>query len=166
MVRAASNLRKQWRRPTLGRGYLSAGFALFTIAILFGLAGPPSWGWMRVTLLTVSVFGLFVVTTVPDHFVPHHLWEHVIRGHVARIFGWTLGALAFMALLAHWVDAERLIRDRPQLMGGRPDCSASSPNRGHTSVLRAFRPRSSMHLQDGERTSFGRRTPLGPTRRR
>ena len=35
------------------------------------------WNWVRVTLLLVGAFGLFVVSTVPDHFLGEHLWRHV-----------------------------------------------------------------------------------------
>ena len=94
------------------------GCALFAIAIILGMAGPSNWGWMRVSLMAVSIFALFVVTTGPDHFVRNYLWEHIIQRHVPRIFGWTLGALAVMALLEHWVYAEALIRDRSWLMLG------------------------------------------------
>jgi len=67
---------------------------LFAGAIAAGQIGPPAWNWIRVSLLTVSAASLFVVVTVPDHFLDEHLWRHVARKHVPRIFLWTLAALA------------------------------------------------------------------------
>jgi hypothetical protein len=100
----------------VGRIQLTLGCAIFVVAILLGSAGPPVWNWIRVTLLMVSLFALFVVTTVPDHFLRDHLLDHVVRRHLPRIFAWTAGSLAAMALLQHWVHAAESIQGRPWVM--------------------------------------------------
>jgi hypothetical protein len=89
----------QLRHLRPARGVLALGIALFVVAILGGRLGPESWGWLRVTLLAVGGFALFIVLTVPDHFLEEHLWRHVVRQHTVRIFAWTLGALAVTAAL-------------------------------------------------------------------
>jgi hypothetical protein len=89
----------QWRPPSAQRAILAVVLALFSASLAVGQVGPLSWGWRRVTLLLVVGFGLFVVATVPDHFLDEHLWRHVALKHVPQIFGWTLGALAVLALL-------------------------------------------------------------------
>jgi hypothetical protein len=53
---------------------------------------------MRWTLLAVGGFGLFVVTTVPDHFLEEHLWRHTVLQHVPRVLAWTAGALVVIAV--------------------------------------------------------------------
>ncbi len=84
----------QWKRCSAVRGSLVAALVLFGSAVAAGLVGPPNWSWVRVTLLLVSAASLFVVLTVPDHFLEEHLWRHVVRKHVPRVFLWTFGALA------------------------------------------------------------------------
>ena len=108
-----SMLIRQWREPSVGRGALTAGCALFVVALVSGAAGPATWNWIRLTLLAVALFALFVVATVPEHFIQEHLWRHVIRQHVPRIFLWTLGALSAMAVLNQLMNADRLIQDNP-----------------------------------------------------
>ncbi len=83
----------QWRDCSAARGILSTALALFAAAIATGQFGPPSWNWIRVSLIAVSTAALFVVATVPDHFLEEHLWRHVARKHVPRVFLWTLAAL-------------------------------------------------------------------------
>ncbi len=60
--------------------------------------------WINVTLLVTAVFGLFVVTTVPDHFLEKHLWEHVLRKHLFKVFLWTLGTLAAIHFLDSFIE--------------------------------------------------------------
>jgi len=90
---------KQWKHCSAARGTLSASLAIFLLALLAGQLGPPQWNWMRGSLVLVSSVALFIVATVPDHFLEEHLWRHVVRGHVLRVFLWTLGALVILHLI-------------------------------------------------------------------
>ena len=99
----------QWRPPSPYRATLVVALALVLIATASNWIGPPSWGWKRITLMVVMALGLFVSATVPEHFLDEHLWRHVALEHVPRIFLWTLGALAVLALLGPIVDLDRFI---------------------------------------------------------
>ncbi len=108
-------LRKQWRHCTLARGILSSILLLLLFAFYTGQLGPASWNWMKVTLLIVSFGALFIVSTVPDHFLEEHLWNHVAKIHAPKIFLWTFGALLLMHLLVNhlhlegWMQKNQLI---------------------------------------------------------
>ncbi len=58
-----------------------------------------SWNWITITFLISSVVALLIVITSPDHFLDHHLWDHIIKKHFMKIFLWTFGAL----LIIHFV---------------------------------------------------------------
>ncbi len=104
-------LLRQWRRPTLSRILLSLALAGYLVWVVAGGGGlPPEWNWVRVTLLLTGAFGLFVVSTVPDHFLQEHLWRHVARQHVPRIFAWTAGVLVGIGLLERFADLGTLVR--------------------------------------------------------
>jgi hypothetical protein len=85
---------RQLVRPSAHRAALLAALALFVAGVVSGELGPPEWNWIRLTLIGVGAFGLFVAATVPDHFLEEHFWRHVVAGHVPRIFLWTTAALA------------------------------------------------------------------------
>ncbi len=108
-------LRKQWYHCSLTRGILCLLLLLFLFAVVTGELGPSIWNWIRVTLVVVSCTALFVVGTVPDHFLEDHLWKHVVKIHLPRVFLWTFGALLLMHLLLDqfhfeiWLQENQLI---------------------------------------------------------
>ena len=101
---------KQWKECTPERGLLAIVLTLFLAGIMAGQLGPPQWNWVRASLLIVSALALFVVSTVPDHFLQEHLWRHVARRHAPRIFLWTFGALIAMHVLTDVLHLEGAIR--------------------------------------------------------
>lgn len=101
---------EQLRQCSAARGTLGVALGLFIIAIATGQVGPPAWDWIRITLITASVGGLFVVLTVPEHFLETHLWKHVARTHIPRVFLWTLGALLAMHFVTEVLHLQGAIR--------------------------------------------------------
>ncbi len=91
----------QLRHITFSRALLVALFGGFAFLLATDLLGPAAWDWKKSTFTVGAVFALYVVLTVPDHFLDQHLWEHVVKKHLLRIFLWTFGAL----LVIHYLDA-------------------------------------------------------------
>jgi hypothetical protein len=89
----------QWRNCSPVRGTLVVALGLFLAGTVAGQLGPLDWDWVRVTLALVTGAAVFIVATVPDHFLEEHLWRHVALRHAPQIFLWTLGALVAMHLL-------------------------------------------------------------------
>jgi hypothetical protein len=100
---------KQLKEITYERTLLISILAVFLILILTSSIEPYVWNWVKVTLLASTLFGLFVVITVPNHFLEKHLWEHVVKKHLLRIFLWTLGALLVIQVLNQFIDLESWI---------------------------------------------------------
>lgn len=107
---------QQWKRCSPARGVLAVVLVLFISGLFAGQIGPPEWSWIKVTILLVSATALFVVSTVPDHFLEKHLWNHVARVHVPRIFLWTAGALLLMHLLLHRFHLQNWMQENSLVM--------------------------------------------------
>ena len=109
------NLREQWRQGLFIRGALAIVLFLFLVAVVAGLLGPTVWNWLRVTLVILASIALFIVSTVPSHFLEEHLWNHVVKSHVPKVFLWTFGALLLMHILVDhlhlelWMQENQLI---------------------------------------------------------
>lgn len=106
-------IRHQLKEMSPVRGVLVTVLAALIIAVGSGYVGPAEWNWIRLTILTLTVISLLIVATVPDHFLEHHLWDHVARQHLPRIFAWTFGTLLLMHVLTEYLQLDGLIRESP-----------------------------------------------------
>ncbi len=89
---------------TLQRGLLIIVLVIFIAGLTFNQLGPPKWNWIKITLLISSLSALFIVSTVPEHFLEKHLWEHIVKVHAPRVFMWTFGALLLMHFITNYFE--------------------------------------------------------------
>jgi hypothetical protein len=78
--------------------FLSMMIALLLISC-FGVVGPASWNWMRITLVVLLSFGTILGIATTEHYLRIHIIDHVIRKHMLRVFLWTFGALLVLSFL-------------------------------------------------------------------
>ncbi len=95
---------RQLKSLTLQRGLFMIVLALFIGGLVANQLGPREWNWIKITFLIGSLTALFIVITVPEHFLEEHLWAHIVKIHVPRVFLWTFGALLFMHILLDYLE--------------------------------------------------------------
>ncbi len=98
---------QQWKECSAQRGILTVLLLGFIIAILTGNLGMHE-AWATSTVLLVSLAALFVVVSVSDHFLESHLWEHVARKHVPKIFLWSFSILLVISYLHEHLEMVRM----------------------------------------------------------
>jgi len=125
-----NQLPTQWKNCSAARGFLSGTLLLFFFALVSGQIGPDQWNWIRITLLATSACALFIAATVPDHFLEEHLWKHVVREHVPRVFIWTFGALLAMHFLVDQWQLADILRDKKGIMLGAAGLIGIVPESG------------------------------------
>ncbi len=73
------------------------------VIIISGIFAPLIWGWEQVTFMTLLLIASYVIITAPDHYLKEHIWIHVFKKHIWRIFLWSFFALLFIELgMKHW----------------------------------------------------------------
>ena len=70
----------------------------FLVLFTLGILGPSSWDWKRITFIGLSICTLYIVMVCSEHYLQSHIWDHIIKKHLFRVFLWTFGALFFV----HW----------------------------------------------------------------
>lgn len=83
-------------------------FSLF--GMLFGVIGHGEWGWESVTMCSLLLLALFIIITVPEHYLEEHIWRHIAKKHLWRIFLWSLGALTAVNIFSAVLDLEVFIK--------------------------------------------------------
>jgi hypothetical protein len=103
----------QWRHLSLERGVLSGALIIFAFGVITGTVGPQEWDWKRITIIISSLTGLFIVGSVPEHFLHEHLWKHIALKHIHRVFLWTFGALLITHYIVGYFPLENIIQNNP-----------------------------------------------------
>lgn len=116
-----------WRRVAI-----LLGVGLFLLALVLGFleeeeAGPEaqfllgsinllSEDWMNVMFAIFGISVLLMAIFASDHFVDEHLWHHVVREHLPKIFLWTTGTLVLITILMQHIDISSWISNNTLLM--------------------------------------------------
>jgi len=72
--------------------------------------------WIRYTLLAMFSVILIIVIVAKEHFLEEHLWEHVIKVHLPKIFFWSLGVILVITLLNEYIDIQSFITNNHYLV--------------------------------------------------
>lgn len=103
------NLLVHMKNPSMQRVLLLTILVIILAGYLSGAIAADLMMALKVTVIAVVIFLLFVVITVPDHFLTEHLWNHIVKVHLPKIFFWTFGALLVIHLLMHHFDVDNWI---------------------------------------------------------
>ncbi len=74
------------------------------VAVASGLIVEHEKTWVKYTILITISISLFVVVTVPEHFLKDHLWGHILKVHILKTFLWALGALLLIHFINEFID--------------------------------------------------------------
>ncbi|MBQ7222501.1 MAG: arsenic efflux protein [Bacteroidales bacterium] len=126
-TRTIRNLKNgEWQRYIL-----LGGIILFITALAFGLlehehaeeAHEHVHGlnifdeyWINLLFAILSLFALWFTAVSDTHFIKEHLWDHVIKRHLLKIFCWTFGALLVVEIGLSFFDIGSWTKDNIPFM--------------------------------------------------
>lgn len=65
--------------------------------------------WLNLLFAVISLFVVWVIASAKEHFVHEHLWNHVIRKHLLRVFCWTFGTMLLINIGLEFLDIEAFV---------------------------------------------------------
>lgn len=65
--------------------------------------------WIRYTLIAMFSIILLIVIVAKEHFLEEHIWEHVIKVHLPKVFLWTLGVMIALTVINYFVDIQSVV---------------------------------------------------------
>ncbi|MDR1672003.1 MAG: putative manganese transporter [Bacteroidales bacterium] len=122
------NWRENLKHISFERALLLAGIAAITISVVMGWFEHEHLvehnhdqhdfshillreRWLNIVFIAACFVSLSIIITVQDHFLKEHLWEHIIKKHLPRIFLWTLGVLAALHIAQQFTDIDGWVRN-------------------------------------------------------
>lgn len=101
------------RHDVLCRALLIGAIALFIAGLCTGVLGEQEEGESglsgeNLVFVIIAGLGLLMACCCSTHFIREHLWDHILKKHLLKIFLWTFGVLVLLALLTHFVDLNAL----------------------------------------------------------
>ncbi len=93
-----ANLIKNFQHLSFTRFLLLMLVVSFLVLIVTGTLGAPVWDWKRITFLCLSLCTICIIMACSEHYLESHIWRHIIKKHLFRVFLWSFGALIFV----HW----------------------------------------------------------------
>ena len=79
-------------------------------ALILGIIGPALWDWERITLVSLLSLASLIVVTVPDHYLEEHIWKHIAKKHLWRVFLWSFCALTIVDIGLRFWNLEAFIQ--------------------------------------------------------
>jgi len=92
------NLIENFQSLSFTRFLLLILIVSFLILVTLGILGPSTWDWKRITFISLSLCTLYIIMVCSEHYLESHIWNHIIKRHLFRVFLWSFGALLFV----HW----------------------------------------------------------------
>lgn len=99
------------KKPSIYRVILIFIIVLLLIAVITGVIAGDEKLWIKISVTFVISVSLFIVASVPEHFLKEHLWEHITKVHMPRIFLWIFGTLFIFNILLSYINIEAWITE-------------------------------------------------------
>jgi len=98
-----SKMLENLRSLSFARFLLLLLIAVVMVSFILGKLGPDSWDWKRITFVGLSLGALYITLIASEHYLHEHIWDHIIKKHLLRVFLWSFGALLLVHVgLAHF----------------------------------------------------------------
>jgi len=99
-----------FRKLSLARFVLLILLVTFLYGIASGIIGPEDWDWKRVTFIVLISVSLSIVVTAPEHYLEEHIWNHIAKKHLWRIFLWSFFAILIIGIGFRYWNLEAFVK--------------------------------------------------------
>ena len=111
------NLADHFLKISFLRAIFLVGAVLFLIGLTTGIIGPQTWDWERLTLTILVAIAMIIIGSVPDHYLREHIWDHIAKKHLWRIFLWSFFAILVVELGLKFWNLEEFVKSYMVIVG-------------------------------------------------
>ncbi|MGC8927159.1 MAG: putative manganese transporter [Myxococcota bacterium] len=70
----------------------------------------------KIILIVVNLLATFVILTVPEHYLNEHIWNHIAKRHLIKIFLITFSVLFAIELIDRFMDIKAIVSQYTNLL--------------------------------------------------
>lgn len=85
-------------------------FLIFIFDAVKGITGLEEYQGEKVLFTLLGLLAIFIIITVPNHYLEEHIWRHIFKRHVWGILLWTFFALFLVEIGLKFWNLEVLIK--------------------------------------------------------
>lgn len=104
------------RDMTLARFLLLLLLGGSSLSIVFQIFAGSQEVATKIILVIVNLIATFIIVTVPEHYLHKHIWEHIAKRHLIRIFLITYAVLFSIEILNKLIDLKTLVSEHQNLI--------------------------------------------------
>lgn len=103
-------VKENFQKISLTRFLLLSLIGIFILGSASGVIGPAEGGWERITFVMLLSLAALIVVMAPEHYLHEHIWGHIAKGHLWRIFLWSFGALLVIEVGLQFWNLEAFVQ--------------------------------------------------------
>lgn len=88
---------------------------LFIFGLMQGFIGPTE-NFLRIIFISLTLLALFIVITAPEHYLEEHIWIHIVKVHLWRIFILSFFALLIIETALQFWNLEAIVKEHKLLV--------------------------------------------------
>lgn len=97
------------KNTTLSRFLLLVMILIFIILVVGGIISIEEITEKNTLIASLSL-AIFIIITVPEHYLEEHIWNHIAKKHLWRVFLWTFFALLVVDIGLKFCDLESFVK--------------------------------------------------------
>lgn len=101
------NFWKKFPKLILPRIAILTSLVIILILVLTGIFQAGDNNWSIITFYAIVSIAIIIAISTPDHYLEEHIWDHIIKKHIGRVFLWIIVTLLFVHIgTEHWTLTE------------------------------------------------------------
>ncbi len=103
--------KKAFRILSVQRGFILLLLLVTGVLLAMGKIGHgDGWNWVTVTFMAIIVLTFLIFMTVPEHYLKEHIWSHIVKKHLLKVFLWSLFAILIVHVGMEFLDLEGFVK--------------------------------------------------------
>jgi len=105
-----NNLLKNITNLTFSKVLIILLGLLFIFLLITNRIGEPEWSIDKILYIAVISITIIITLSASNHFIEHHIWQHIIKKHLPLLVLWTFLTLLLTNTMLNYINIQQWIQ--------------------------------------------------------